>query len=99
VHPSFVASEQCIESLAFSDYYCKATPKKYKFQHGGVIQRDDQGNTFYYDTGKKYVHKNPTIADLTEVITAIYQAIEFKIYLHGDPNHRKRRKKEDRHKK
>jgi hypothetical protein len=77
VHPSFVASEQCLESLAFSENYCKAVSKEYKFQHGGVIQRDDQGNTFYYDTGKTFVHKNPTVSDLTEVITAIYQVVEF----------------------
>jgi hypothetical protein len=95
-HPSFVALAQCQESLAFMEDYCDAMPKYLKWQHGGVIQRDDQGNTYYYDTAKRFVVNSPTVTSMTEVITGICLVVEFKLYLHGDPSHRKKRKKENR---
>jgi hypothetical protein len=95
-HPSFVALAQCQESLAFMEDFCVAMPKYLKWQHGGVIQRDDQGNTYYYDTAKRFVVNSPTVTSMTEIITGICLVVEFKLYLHGDPSHRKKRKKENR---
>jgi hypothetical protein len=38
--------------------------------------------------------KEPTIEQIAEKLVGIYKVIEFKIYLHGDLNHRKFRKRE-----
>ena len=63
--------------------------KKYRYQHGAVLQRYSEGNTFYYDIGAKFVMKEPTIEQIAEKLVGIYKGIEFKVYLHGDLNHRK----------
>ena len=94
-----VLIDQCKESLAFMEDYLKVVPLKERWPHGGVLQRDAQGNTYYYDTAKNNVHRSPSVADVTEFLTGIYLAVEFKLYLPGDPNDRKKRKKEKRHKK
>ena len=36
----------------------------------------------------------PTIEEIADKMVAIYKGIEFKIYLHGNPHHRKFRKEE-----
>ena len=59
-----------------------------------LLQRDSEGNTFYYDTGARFVMKEPTIDKIAEKLVGIYKGIEFKIYLHSDPGHRKFRKGE-----
>jgi hypothetical protein len=38
--------------------------------------------------------KEPTIEKIAEKLVAIYKGIEFKIYLHSDPDHGKFRKRE-----
>jgi len=32
--------------------------------HGGALQRDDKGETYYFDFGKDYVMYDPTIEQL-----------------------------------
>jgi len=93
-HINLVNLAKFNEYLIWSNEYFKKVPKMYHYQHGAVLQRDSEGNTFYYDTGAKFVMKEPTIDKIAEKLVGIYKGIEFKIYLHSDPDHRKFRKGE-----
>jgi hypothetical protein len=94
----FVESEQAKESLSISVDYCKRVAIKKQWPHGGVIRRDEDGTTYYYDTAKHFVHKNPTILDLSLFITGIYKAYLFDLYLPGDPRERRKRRKNKKRK-
>ena len=93
-HINLVNLAKFNEYLIWSNEYFKKVPKKYHYQHGAVLQRDSEGNTFYYDTGARFVMIEPTIDKIAEKLVGIYKGIEFKIYLHSDPDHRKFRKGE-----
>ena len=66
---------------------------KYHHQHGAVLQRDSDGDTYYCDTGAKFVMKEPTIEKIV-LSMVVYKRIEFKKILHGDLYHRKGGKEE-----
>ena len=93
-HINLVNLAKFNEYIKWTDEYLDKVAKKYLYQHGAVLQRDSEGNTFYYDTGARFVMKEPTIEKIAEKLVGIYKGIEFKIYLHSDPGHRKFRKGE-----
>ena len=69
-------------------------PQYLKCPHGSVIQRvlDEERTTYYYDTAKRFVEKNPTIQDVTTSITEIHLAVKFEIYLHDDTREKRKRR-------
>ena len=93
-HINLVNLTKFHECNYWSNDYFKQVPKTYHYQHGAVLQRDSEGNTFYYETCAKFVIKESTIEQIAEKLVGIYKRIEFKLYLHGDLNHRKFRKGE-----
>ena len=40
------------------------TKKINRHPHGGALQRDDKGNTYYFDSGEEYVMYEPTIEQI-----------------------------------
>jgi hypothetical protein len=92
--PRFVEITQAKEALSVSLDYCKKMPQYLKCPHGSVIQRvlDEERTTYYYDTAKRFVEKDPTIQDVTTSITAIHLAVQFEIYLHGDTREKRKRR-------
>jgi hypothetical protein len=75
---------QHIEFLKFYDVFQKETDKNEFHPHGGALQRDDKGKTYYFDSGKEYVMYEPTIEKLYFLLTQIYKSMRFQIVCDGE---------------
>jgi hypothetical protein len=79
IHPSRVTHEQSEEFLSFGLSYTKRVKKEDRHPHGGALQRDKDNKVYYYDSGKDFVVYNPTIVDISQVLTNISAAYDFSI--------------------
>ena len=75
---------QHIEFLKFYDVFQKETDEEEFHPHGGALQRDDKGKTYYFDSGKKYVMCEPTIEQLYFLLTQLYKSMRFQIVCDGE---------------
>ena len=67
------------EYINFYKVYTKGMKGYEHHPHGGALQRDDKGKTYYFDSGKEYVMYEPTIEQICCLLTHLYKSIKFQI--------------------
>jgi len=72
------------EFLKFYEVFQKETEEEEFHPHGGALQRDDKGKTYYFDSGKEYVMCEPTIEQLYFLLTQLYKSMRFQIVCDGE---------------
>ena len=67
------------EYLKFYNVFINKTKKINRHPHGGALQRDDKGKTYYFDSGKEYVMYEPTLDQIYCLLTNLYKSMRFQI--------------------
>jgi hypothetical protein len=74
------------EFLEFQDYFSSKVPKEDRIPHCVALQRDNKGNSYYYDPAEDYVINNPTLEDVYYRITCLEndKVMRFEIVCDGE---------------